>query len=69
MRPLEVNMKMIAASGRISQEMMVKLCQQVLDERGTLNEWKMSVVVLIFKEKDDVMNCGAYRKMKLLDTL
>ena len=30
-------------------------------------EWKTSVVVAIFKGKGDVMDCGAYRGVKLLE--
>ena len=30
-------------------------------------EWKTSVVVPIFKGKRDVMDCGAYRGVKLLE--
>ena len=30
-------------------------------------EWKASVVVPIFKGKGDVMDCGAYREVKLLE--
>ena len=30
-------------------------------------EWKTSVVVPIFKRKGDVMDCGAYREVKLLE--
>ena len=30
-------------------------------------KWKTSVVVLIFKGKGDVMDCGAYRGVKLLE--
>ena len=46
---------------------MVKLCQRVLDGGGMLEEWKTSVAVLIFKGKGDVMSCGAYRGVKLLE--
>ena len=31
------------------------------------NEWKTSVIVPIFKEKGDVMSCGSYREVKLLE--
>ena len=30
-------------------------------------EWRTSVVVPIFKGKGDVMDCGAYRGVKLLE--
>ena len=58
---------MNVAGDRIADEVMLQLCQRVLDEKGIPNEWKTSVVVSIFKEKEDVMNCGSYRGVKLLE--
>ena len=66
-RLLEVTTEMIVAGGRIAEEMMLQLCQQVLDGNRIPNEWKTSVVVPIFKGKGDVMNCGSYRGVKLLE--
>ena len=43
------------------------LCQHALDGRGMPNKWKTSVIVNIFKGKGDVMNCGSYRGVKLLE--
>ena len=63
----EVTMQMIVAGGRIADEVMLQLCQRVLDEKGIPNKWKTSVVVPIFKGKGDVMNCGSYRGVKLLE--
>ena len=31
------------------------------------DEWKTSVIVPIFKGKGDVMSCGSYRGVKLLE--
>ena len=31
------------------------------------DEWKTIVVIPILKEKGDVMSCGSYRKVKLLE--
>ena len=66
-RPLEVDSEMIIASGVTGIKVMVELFQQVLDSRGMPKEWKISVVVPIFKGKGDVMSCGAYRGVKLLE--
>ena len=63
----EVTAKMIVAGGRTVEEVMSQHCQQVLDGKGILNEWKTSVVVSIFKGKEEVMNCGSYGGVKLLD--
>ena len=47
--PSEVCVEMIAASGEIGIDVMVELCQSVLDGRGMPDEWALSVVVPIFK--------------------
>ena len=65
--PSEVSVEMIAASGEIGIDVMVELCQSVLDERGMPDEWALSVEVPIFKGKGDAINCGAYRGVKLLE--
>ena len=46
---------------------MLQLCQRVLDGKGIPDEWKTSVVVPIFQGRGDVMNCGSYRGVKLLE--
>ena len=63
----EVNMDMIMANGKFGVGALKKLCQRVLDGKGMPKEWKTSVVVPIFKGKGDVMDCGAYRGVKLLE--
>ena len=63
----EVSVEMIVASGEIGVKVMMELCQRVLDGRGMPDEWKTSVIVPIFKGKGDVMSCGSYRGVKLLE--
>ena len=63
----EVTTEMIVAGGRIAEEVMLQLCQRVLDGKRIPNEWKISVVEPILKGKGDVMNCGLYRGLKLLE--
>ena len=63
--PSEVNMDMIIASGKFGVGVIKKLCQRVLEKKGILEEWKTSVVVPIFEGKGDVIDCGAYRGVKL----
>ena len=65
--PSEVNMDMIMASVKFGVGVLKKLCQRVLDGKGMPEEWKTSVVVPIFKGKGDVIDCGAYREVKLLE--
>ena len=45
----------------------MELCQRVLIGRGMPDERKTSVIVPIFKGKDDVMSCRSYRGVKLLE--
>ena len=65
--PSEVNMSMIIASGKFGVGTIKKFCQKMLDGKGMPEERKSSVVVLIFKGKEDVMDCGACRGVKLLE--
>ena len=65
--PSEVSLEMILASGEIGVKMMMELCQRVLDSRGMPDKWKTSVIVHIFKVKGDVISCGSYRGVKLLE--
>ena len=58
---------MIVVRGEIGIGVMVELCQGVLDGRGMLDDWVLSVVVPIFKGKGDAMSCMAYRGVKLLE--
>ena len=65
--PSGVSVEMIVASGKIGDQVMMELCQHVLDGRGMPDEWKTSMIVPIFKGKGDVMSCGSYRGVKLLE--
>ena len=47
---------MIVASGKIGVKVIMELCQHVLDVKGMFGEWKTSVIVPIFKGKDDVIS-------------
>ena len=63
----EVSVEMIVASGEIGVKVMMELCQHVLDGRGMPDEWKTSVIVPTFKGNGDVISCGSYRGVKLLE--
>ena len=63
----EVTTQMIVAGGRIAEEVMLQLCQRVLDGKGIPDKWKTSIVVPIFNGKGDLINCGLYREVKLLE--
>ena len=64
--PSEVRMEMIIASGEIGGKGMMELCS-VCWIRGMPDKWKTSVIMPIFKGKGDVMSCGSYRGVKLLE--
>ena len=66
-RPSEMSVKMIVASGKIGIKVMMELCHRVLDGREMPDEWKTIVIAPIFKGKSDVMSCGSYRGVKLLE--
>ena len=59
-------MEMINASGEVGFDVMMKLCQRVLDGKEMPENWKMNMMVPIYKEKEYVTNCSAYR-VKLLE--
>ena len=65
--PSEVSVEMMVASGEIGIKVMMDLCQLVLDDRETPDEWKTSAIVPIFKGKGDVMSCRSYKGVKLLE--
>ena len=65
--PSEVSLEMIVASGEIGVKVIMELCQRVLDGRGMPDEWKTSVIAPLFKGKGNVMSCGSYEGVKLLE--
>ena len=48
-RPSEVSMEMTVASGKIGINVMMDLCQHILDGRGMPDKWNISVIVPINK--------------------
>ena len=65
--PCEVYAEMIFASGEVGINVMMELCQHLLDGKRMPDEWQTSVLVPIFKGKGDVRNCNTYRGVKLLE--
>ena len=65
----KVDDEIIIASGDTGIKVMVELCQRtgMLDGRDIPEECETCVVVPIFKGKGNVMSCGAYRGVKLLE--
>ena len=58
--PSEVSVEMIVVSGEIGVKVIMELCQHVLDGRGMPDEWKINVMVFIFKGNSDVTSCGSH---------
>ena len=56
----EVSMEMINASGKVGIDVLIKLCQKVLNRKEVPEDWKTNVMVPIYKGKGNVTNCGAY---------
>ena len=63
----EVSVKMIVASGEIEIKVMMALCQHILNGSGMPDEWKTRVIMPIFKGKGNVVSCGSYKGVKLLE--
>ena len=64
--PSEANVKVIAASGQVGEEVLREICQKVLDRKSIPDDWKTGVVVPVYKGKGDVLNCSSYREVTLL---
>ena len=47
----EVSMKIIIANRKVRIDVMMKLCQRVLDGKGMPEIWKTNVMVSIYKGK------------------
>ena len=65
--PSEVSLVLIAASRGVKIQVMVELCQIVLDGFGTPTEWALSIVDPIFMGKGDIRNCNRYGSVMLLE--
>jgi len=58
---------MIQAIGNIQTQWMLDLCSGIVKEGCIPEEWKSRVLLPIYKEKGDPMECGSYRGIKLLE--
>ena len=54
-------------SVKITVKVMMEPCQRVLDGIEMPDKWKTNMIVPIFEEKGNVMSCGSYRGVKLLE--
>ena len=67
---------MILASRDVGIRVLMELCLRILDGRGMPEDWATSVdvvlmatsvVIPISKGNGDIMNCGMYRGVRLLE--
>ena len=58
---------MIQAAGDIGTRWIFYLCNGIMKEGCIPENWKSSVVLPIYKGKGDSMECGSYRRIKLLE--
>ena len=65
--PSVVSLELIAASGGVGIQVLAEICQKVIDGCGMPSEWALSIVVPIFKGKDDIRNCSCNRAVNLLE--
>jgi len=59
--------EMIQTTGDTGTHWMLDFCNGIVKEGFIPEDWKSSVVVLIYKGKGDPMECGSYRRIKLLE--
>ena len=58
---------MILGSGDVGIRVLMELCQRILDGKGIPADWATSVAFPIFRANGDIMNCGMYRGVRLLE--
>jgi len=58
---------MIQATGDIGTKWILDLCNSIVKEGCIPEDWKSRVVLPIYKEKGDPVECGSYRGIKLLE--
>ena len=60
-RPSDVSLELIAASGGVGILVMAEIYKNVLDGFGMPPEWPVRIVVPIFNGKGDIQNCSCHR--------
>ena len=58
---------MILAGGDVGIRELMELCHRILDGKGMPEDRATCVAIPIYKEKEDIMNCGMHRGVKLLE--
>ena len=58
---------MMAAGGDLAVEWMTDLCNSIIAEGRIPTDWTKSTLVPLYKGKGDLLECGSYRPIKLLE--
>ncbi|KAK3552479.1 hypothetical protein QTP86_012164 [Hemibagrus guttatus] len=64
--PDDIPVKVWKCLGEAAVEFLTSLINRVLESERMPEEWRRSVLVPIFKNKDDVQSCSNYRGIKLM---
>ncbi|KAK3543979.1 hypothetical protein QTP70_032740, partial [Hemibagrus guttatus] len=64
--PDDIPVEVWKCLGEAAMEFLASLFNRVLESERMLEEWRRSVLVLIFKNKGDVQSCSNYRGIKLM---
>ena len=59
--------EMFMADKDCSVEWLTSLCNLIVAQGRISDDWKSSILLLVFKGKGDAMECGSYRAIKLLE--
>ena len=65
--PSEVYSETILASEDVGIRLLMELCQNTLYGKVMPANWAISVAIPIFKGEGDIIDCGMYRGVKLLE--
>ena len=57
----------VVASGRVGTEGLTEICNRLLAGECIPDDWKESMLVPLYKRKGAMRDCGAYRRVKLLE--
>jgi len=65
--PTGIVSEMFMAEEDCSVEWLTSLCNLIVAQGRISDDWRSSILLLVFKGKRDPMECGSYRATKLLE--
>ena len=66
-RPSGVTAEMIKTADEQAVDWLTSICNRIVKEEAIPESWQISELVLIYKGKGDVLECGSSRGIKLLE--